>query len=143
VDFQALQLILNPDWEMVDAATSDANFDHLVKYAEKIKDVKFKHRIIDAVDLYYRCRDDYKNSDSMPIIFDCELFQVQRVDNVAEVGYGFYFKDTVEYGLYRFFVDDDTDKTYYSYFRSDNKFENEVRLDARIEFDGPFSSELN
>jgi hypothetical protein len=143
VNFHALQRALNEDWETIATATSDSDLEHLEKYAQKIKDTKFKQRITDAVDVFYRFRDGYERIDDTPIIFENDVIQVQHAYHIAEFRYGIYFKDTDEYGLYSFFVDDDRDKTYYSYYRSDHKFENEGYLETLIEFDGPMRSELN
>ncbi len=138
VRFHALQIALDKDWKMIGPATSHGDLEHLKEYAQRIKDTKFKQRIIDAIDVFYRTRDSYEKIEDSPIIYENDSFQVQHAYDVASIRYGIHFKDTDEYGLYSFFVDDDRDKTYYSYYRSDEKYETEGWLEE-IEFDGPFN----
>ncbi len=139
VRFHALQIALNEEWKMIGPATSRDDLKHLKEYVIKIKDTIFKKRIVDAVDVFYRAKSDYETIDGSPILYENDIFQVQHAYDVAEIRYGIYFKDTDEYGLYSFFVDDEKDKTYYSYYRSDGTFKTEEYLVDSIEFDGPFN----
>ena len=130
VKFQALQSVLIEDWKLVGSATSQNDLEHLKKYVQEIKDTIFRQRIVNAIDVFYKSRND-------DVKFENDVFQIRPVYHIAENRYGIYFKDTDEYGLYCFFVHDDPDKVSCSYYRSDEKYENEGCLDANIEFDGP------
>ena len=43
IQFHALQRVLDEDWRLRSAATSDSDLEHLEKYVQKIKDTKFRH----------------------------------------------------------------------------------------------------
>jgi hypothetical protein len=134
VNFHALRLAPNEEWN---TATSNRNLEHLEKYARRIKDTKFKQRLIDANRIFNAGREDYEYSADSLILFENHAINVRHVYHIAEKRYGFHFKDTNEYGLYGVFYDDGRDKTYFSYFRSDQNFETEKYLDTLVDFDGP------
>ncbi|WP_446993340.1 hypothetical protein [Rhizobium leguminosarum] len=52
------------------------------------------------------------------------------IEYSPEIGYGIHFADTGEYGLHTVFFDDERDKTYRSYYRSDSKFKEQQYLDT-------------
>ena len=131
VKFQALQRALNPDWEFRAPATSDGDREHLQEYARKIKDTRFRQRSVAAVNEFWARRSDARLSDTDqgPLAYETNVLAVHRVPHFAENRFGFHFKDTNEYGLYGSFYDDDRDKTYESFYRSDRLFKSENHLD--------------
>ena len=140
VKFQNLQRALNDEWKSVGPANNQDDLAHLKKYAQEIKDTKLKQRIVEAIGIFYRFRDDYESDDGSLVLYENDVFQIRNVHHFAENRYGIYFKDTDEHVIYGFFIGDDIDEVYYGYYRSDEKYEAEERLDEHIEFDGPFSA---
>jgi hypothetical protein len=136
VRFHALQCATNRDWRMSGDATSEVDLEHLKKYVQRVKDTKFKRRIIAAVETYHSRRDLYETEANSRTVFENDVIEVLGVSHFAENRHGIHFKDTDEYGLYGSFYDDDRDKYYYTYFRSDPTFETETGLDIITDFDG-------
>ncbi len=130
VKFHALQRVLDADWQLRGAATSDENLDHLEKYVQKIKDTKFRQRLVAAVSEFFTHRQGNRLTDPEgAAAYESGSLAVYFVPHFAENRYGFHFKDSNDFGLYASFYDDGRDKTYESFYRSDRKFETEVYLD--------------
>lgn len=135
VKFHSLQRAINPDWKFRQAATSEESLNHLQTYVQKIKDTRFKQRFERAVSEFF------DRGEIMPlvipsgsVVYETRILAVYHIDHFAENRYGFHFKDTSEFGLYSSFYDDERDKTYERFYRSDRKFEAETYLDhLRIE----------
>lgn len=126
IKFHALLMALDENWRMRGPATSDRDLEHLEKYVKRIKDTKFRQRLMAAVgEFFARTRGDSLT----PAGYETDLLSVRYVRHFAENRYGFHFKDTNEFGLYGSFYDDSRDKTYEHYYRSDRQFEAEVHLD--------------
>lgn len=53
VKFQALMRVADPDWKFYAAATSEKELEHLIGYVRKLKDTRFRHRLAEAVELFY------------------------------------------------------------------------------------------
>lgn len=122
--FLAMQRATNSNWQFV-KATSDDDLDHLVKYVSKIKDTKFRLRLERAIsDYYVWCADSDRDGD----VFEYGHVVVQPVSHFAETRYGIYLKDTNEFGLYGLFHAND-ERIFHSFYRSDNSFREEKRLD--------------
>jgi SAM-dependent methyltransferase len=132
VRFHALQRVLDEGWKFRGDATSDRDLEHLQKYVEKIKDTKFRQRLLAAVDQFFTHRTDNRLSAEGPLAYETNALAVFYVHHFAENRYGFHFKDTDEFGLYGSFYDDSRDKTYQSLYRSDRKFEAEMRLSGDL-----------
>lgn len=128
VKFHALQRMLDESWRFRGDATSDRDLEHLQKYVEKIKDTKFRQRLLAAVDQFFAHRPGNRLTDG-PLAYETNALAVFYVHHLAENRYGFHFKDTDEFGLYGSFYDDSRDKTYQSLYRSDRKFGAEISLD--------------
>ena len=62
------------------------------------------------------------------VVYETKVLAVSHVSHFAESRWGFYFKDTNEFGLYTSFSDDNN-KNYECFYRSDSKFEEEIYLD--------------
>jgi hypothetical protein len=129
VKFHALQRVLDEGWTFRGEATSDRDLEHLQKYVEKIKDTKFRQRLLAAVDQFFIHRTDNRLSAEGPLAYETNALAVFYVHHFAENRYGFHFKDTDEFGLYGSFYDGSRDKNYHSFYRSDRKFEAEISLD--------------
>jgi len=141
VKFQALQRALHPDWH--EAATSDKNLEHLQKYVRRIKDTKFRQRLMTAEKEFNAHRRAAKSSVPLndprvppSLAYETDVLAVYNVPDYAEIKYGFHFKDTNEFGLYAWFYDDMKDKTYEHFYRSDRKFEAAHPLDD-LQVDAP------
>jgi hypothetical protein len=80
------------------------------------------------VDELYRRGNLFGHSNG-PIVHETDLLAVHLVPHIAEIRYGFHFKDTNEFGLYGSFYDDSRDRTYRRFYRSDPKSEAEIDLD--------------
>jgi hypothetical protein len=133
VKFQALQHALDPNWH---AATSDKDLEHLREYVRKIKDTKFRQRLMAAVKEFDGYRRGAKhsiplNDSRVPpsLAYETDVLAVYDVPDFAEIKYGFHFKDTNEFGLYALFYGDNIDETHESFYRSDRQFEAERHLD--------------
>lgn len=130
VKFQALQIALNPDWKYRAAATSDKSLEHLREYVRKIKDTRFRQRLVAAVDEFYTHRSSNRSTDpdQWSPAYETKMVAVYYVPHIAENRFGFHFKDTDEFGLYGSFSNDG-DKFYQSFYRSDRLFKSENYLD--------------
>jgi hypothetical protein len=118
-------MALDKDWQLQDPATSDKDLKHLEEYVEKIKDTKFRQRLVAAVEEFYARR----GGGGLTSGYETDLLAVRYVHHYAETRYGVHFKDTGEFGLYSYFYDDRKDKTYERYYRSDREFIAEIALD--------------
>jgi hypothetical protein len=126
VKFHSLTRALDENWWARGDATSDRDLEHLEEYVQKIKDTKFRQRLIAAIDEFSaHSSDDAQGR----IIYETDILAVYRVPHFAETRYGFHFKDTNEFGLCGSFYHDVKDKFYQSLYRSDPKFEIEGYLD--------------
>jgi hypothetical protein len=99
VKFQALKLVLDEGWRFRSAATSDRDLEHLEKYVQKIKDTKFRQRLMAAIDEFFTHRRGNRLSDEGPIAYETDVLAVFCVPHFAENRYGFHFKDTNDFGL--------------------------------------------
>ncbi len=133
VKFHALQCALDEDWEVCGSATSDSDLEHLESYVQSIKDTKFMQRLRSAVAEFYSRRSDDHSGERTS--YETDFLAVYPVSHVAEIRWGFHFKDTNEYGLYGSFHHDDG-RIFESFFRSDKDFEAEEVLDD-LSIDGP------
>jgi hypothetical protein len=76
VKFHALKLVPDEGWRFRSAATSDRDLEHLEKYVQKIKDTKFRQRLVVAFDEFFAHRrgnqrrggdeEDFKGTGSNP-----------------------------------------------------------------------------
>jgi hypothetical protein len=134
VKFHALKCVLDEGWRLRGAATSDRDLEHLKKYVQKIKDTKFRQRLVAAVDEFYLHGFDNRldHAPGEPD-YKTKALAVYRVHHFAEIRYGVHFKDTDEFGLYGSFHGDD-DREYRGYYRSDHTFKAEIYLD-HLHFD--------
>ena len=130
VKFHALQRALDPDWHFRGSATSDKDLEHLQDYVRKIRDTRFRQRLVAAIGEFFANRQRDRMSDPEGAsAYETDVIAVYYVPHIAENRYGFHFKDTNEFGLYGSFYDDSRDKTYQSFYRSDRKFAAEIYLD--------------
>jgi hypothetical protein len=111
VKFHALQRVMNADWQFRGRATTDKDLEHLRSYVQKIKDTKFRQRLLSAMAEFLR-RDDRSGLPEGLVIYETDTLAVFHVPHFAENRYGVHFKDTDEFGLYGSFYDDGRDKTY-------------------------------
>lgn len=128
VKFHALERVLDEGWKFRSPATSDSEVEHLEKYVQKIKDTKFRQRLMAVVDEFYAVTRIPSRKEGQ-IAYETDALAVYRVPRIAETRYGFHFKDTNEFGLYGSFYDDTRDRNYRNFYRSDRKFEAEIYLD--------------
>jgi hypothetical protein len=130
VKFHALQCALDPDWQFRTSATTEKDLEHLQSYVQKIKDTRFRQRLIAALgDFFAHRQRNLQFNPEGSVAYETDTLAVYYIHHYAENRYGFHFKDTNEFGLYGSFYDDSRDKTYQSFYRSDRKFEAEVTLD--------------
>ncbi len=136
VKFESLQNALDRHWNRFRYihATSDGDLKHLEQYVIRIKDTKFKQRLEAAIREFF-CYTSAKSLSRLDVnakgwIYETDVFAACYVSHYAENRYGFYFKDTNEFGLYGIFFADGRDEPYRSFLRSDAKFEAEKCLDA-------------
>ncbi|WP_173419056.1 hypothetical protein [Ensifer adhaerens] len=113
---------------------SEREAEQLDKAIRKRKDRAFENRLRDAMERYYALLRALRN---VPGGIDVNTYddgtvsiRSVLVEHSPEIGYGIHFADTNEYGLHTVFVDDDRDKTYRSYYRSDSKFKEQQYLDT-------------
>jgi hypothetical protein len=136
IEFQALKRALDDDWKRaldfnwdLRSVTSDEELAHLKEYIQQIKDTRFRQRLVAAVDEFYAHRAGDDNSFGRSrIVYETKVLAVSWVDRSPENGWGFHFKDTDEFGLYSFFLDDNN-KEFQHLYRTDSKFEEEIYLD--------------
>lgn len=131
VRFHAVSRVLDEKWGMRGEATNDQTLQHCREYARKIKDTRFRQRLIAAIDDFYKhsvTPNRLAKTQTEPA-YENRSIAVFHVDHIAENRYGIWLKDTDEYGIYSFFYDDERDKTYKSYYRSNRMFEAETLLD--------------
>jgi hypothetical protein len=107
VRFHALERAADEDWKFRDPATSDENLEHLLSYVLKIKDTRFRQRIIAAVSQFFaHKRGNWSNRVEGPIAYETDALQFTTLSTLAENRYGFHFKGTGEFGLYGSFPRD-------------------------------------
>jgi len=126
VRWQSLQIAGDPAWKYVAKPTSDADAEHAVTYAKRLKDTRFKKRLEETMRLYWFSRNDTES-----LNLDNDFFSVRYVSHVAERRYGIHLKDTDEFGLFSVFYGDD--RNFESYYRSSPDFSEEISLDATVE----------
>jgi len=127
IRFQVLQAAIDEDWPGT-GAISDPELEHLDSYAQSFKDTLFKARMEQALgefQAYRRGKGDLGAADT----YETSVLAVRPVAHFAEVRYGIHFKDTNEFGLYGAFVDDDPEKIFRSFYRSNAGFTEESILD--------------
>ncbi|WP_262298999.1 hypothetical protein [Microvirga sesbaniae] len=133
VEFHALQHAMEEHWKDL-PATSERALEHLREYVRKIKDTRFKRRIIEAEKEYFAYRQGLDEGSGTTILtrgrerYETRQLAVLPVPHVAESRLGIHFKDTDEYGIFSVFYGDD--KTFYSQYRSNATFEKETYLDT-------------
>lgn len=91
----------------------------------KYKDRRLKQAMEEAMGRYHAWRQDRDNSETEFKDRDYEVILLighPSREFTPEIEYGIVCKMLGEFGIYSFFVDDDRDKTYYSYHRSDSTF---------------------
>jgi hypothetical protein len=131
VRFHAIKRVDDPEWRELQPILTEKEREHLYGYIKKIKDTRFKRRMVDAVSEYYAKKTGLSDwqSPSGGVLYETSRMIVFRVDEIAETCLGVLFNDTQEYGLYTFFAADD-DRTYKSYYRSDRMFKERGYLDT-------------
>jgi hypothetical protein len=129
IHFQALQAAIDENWPGT-GATSDQELEHLDSYAQSFKDTLFKARMEHALDEFHAYRRG-KGDTGAADTYETSTLAVRPVAHFAEVRYGINFKDTNEFGLYGVFVDDDPEKIFRSFYRSNAGFTEESVLDER------------
>jgi hypothetical protein len=130
VKFHALQRVLNDHWQFRGQATSEEDLKHLQSYVQKIKDTRFRQRLIRAVgEFFAQRRTDVYGLPEGQVLYETDTIAVFHVPHFMESRYAFQFKDTNEFGLYSSFYDDDRDKNYQSFYRTDRRFQHETHLD--------------
>ena len=137
VKFHAIQRAVNPDWHFRGAATSDESLKHLHSYISKISDTRLRQKLQAAQKEIDFVRYRQRGLGDPNELFETALFAAYRVPHIMETRYGVYFKDGDEYGLISTFYDDERDKTYVNFYRSDRMFQKEeilddLRLEQRI-----------
>lgn len=129
VRFVAVLIATDESWKRFHGLSQE-ELEHLTEYVQRIKDTKFKLRLQRAIqDYYVWCSAKPENEYQ----FDYGPVSVRYVRHFAESRYGVHFKDTNEYGLYGFFVHDETKpngepRITYSYYRSDPTFQEQGYL---------------
>ncbi len=113
---------------------SDREAEQLDKAIRKRKDRAFKKRMLDAMDRYHVLLRALRN---VPGGIDVNTYddgtvsiRSVLVEYSPEIGYGIHFADSGEYGLHTVFFDDERDKEFLSYYRSDAKFKEQQILDT-------------
>jgi hypothetical protein len=94
---------------------------------QELRDRKFRKSLEAAIDKYYVARQVREECGSEMRNYEDRYIGVFRLQSYADVRYGIHLKDTNEYGVYSFFIHDDS-KTSTSYSRSDASFGNEQAL---------------
>ncbi len=156
VKYHALMRILDTDWQHVLTATDEGDLEHLRGYVARIKDTKFKQRVLAAVREYQEVKwsgYDTREITSQPsyepgatALYETGAFAIFALPNSMSVGrsyslyfYGLWLKDVDEYAIYEMGrLDDREPPTAYTYVeRSDQRFEtreniDELRLDRPL-----------
>ena len=109
VKFHALQRMLDEGWWLRGAATSDRDLEHLEQYVRKIKDTKFRQRLIAAIDEFQTFASAKQLSrldepGKSPYVYETNVLAVRDVPHFAESRTGFHFIDTNEFALYGVFL---------------------------------------
>jgi hypothetical protein len=99
----------------------------LQRCMQELIDRKFRKSLEAAIDKYYVARQVREECGSEMRNYEDRYIGVFRLQSHADVRYGIHLKDTNEYGVYSFFVHDDS-KTSTNYSRSDASFGNERAL---------------
>jgi len=103
----------------------DYNRNFFEQYVQRIKDTKFKQKVLREIRAYL---DTKVITDKVDLTYTLRNIEIREIDHFADRRYGLYFKDTNEYAIYEVFYDGS--KAYESVYRSDNNFEVEEILDA-------------
>lgn len=113
---------------------SDRESEQLDKAIRKSKDRAFKKRMLDAMERYHvlmRALRDVAGGNDVNVYEDGTVsVRSVFVEYSPEIGYGIHFADTNEFGLHTVFFDDEKDRTYRSYYRSDSKFKEQGYLET-------------
>lgn len=117
--YQALLAAIDPEWSRY-RPTDERNLKHLEEYVGRIKDSRLRRRIDEAVREFDVFR--YAKGWSDVTSYETNKLSVRHVPHIAENRFGIHFKETNEFALYCFFADD-SNKFYYSYYRSNPNFE--------------------
>lgn len=124
-EFQALMANSDEHWKCF-RATNDSDLKHLKDYSNRIKDTKFKKRLVAAVREYWAfrrgCRLENTTIPHGDLPYETDTFSAKKIHHMFELAWGYHFKDTNEYGLHTIFDGDDK-KSFISFERSDAKFE--------------------
>ncbi|MFC0241843.1 hypothetical protein [Rhodopseudomonas telluris] len=125
VKFHSLQRAGSEAWRELFPMLSTKEREHLVKYIREVKDKKFKERLKQAVREYRLATVskpiDFETPDG-GLVYENQDIAVFRLYDIAENAEGYWFKDTDEYGVHSSFYDDERDKSYESWYRSDRIF---------------------
>jgi len=110
-------------WDPPELADDPDYLDDLAEYAKRVADTKLKQALNLAYKEYtaYRRGTNFESSES----YQTDWFRVEEVYHVADHRWGFHFFKTNDFGLVTSFVDD---KEYVHFYRSDEKFEEEIFL---------------
>lgn len=133
VKFHSLQRAASEEWRWQPAMLNTKEQEHLVKYIREVKDRKFRERLKEAVkefDIARGVKFDLEITDG-GMLYESRNIAVYKLQDYAESMEGYWFKDTNEYGVHSSFYDDERDKSYESWYRSDRTFEKRESLLAR------------
>jgi hypothetical protein len=98
-NFQALLIASDAHWKYFMVADEG---EHLAGYVREVHDTKLQLDIERAVGEYYRAGTQRGD------VFDTPEYRVQGVEHFAENRLGVHVKETNEFGLYGFFIFDET-----------------------------------
>ncbi|MGP9811374.1 hypothetical protein ACTZWT_07670 [Rhodopseudomonas sp. NSM] len=126
VRFHSLQRAASEEWRLLMPMLSEKEEEHLLGYARKVRDTKFKERIKQAVREYDAARPSKLTDFQIPdgeMLYDSLNFAVYKLHDIAESMEGYWFKDTNEYGIHSAFYGDKVGDVYEHWYRSDQTFE--------------------
>lgn len=133
LSYQTLLQALDVNWRHKGATTAD-NLAHLEEYVRRVKDTRFKQRLERAAEIFFAYQQgEYfagKAREAGSPLYNSSVFSVYHAYDLAGIRHGFHFKDTNEYGVESSFRDDDRDRTYRHYGRSDMTFTEDASLDT-------------
>lgn len=126
-NFQAILIAAEPHWKYFSVADAK-EAEHLAGYVRQVHDTKLQLDIERAVGEYHRAGTQRGD------VYETRDYRVQNVEHFAENRLGVHVKASNEFGLYGFFIFDETEpdgspKIHYSYYRSDPSFQSEGGLD--------------
>lgn len=127
IHFQTILIASDEHWRYFICISGEEE-QHLAEYVQKVKDTKLRIDIERAMAEFYAWN---KSGSYEP--YESQRYAVQRLSHFAENRYGVFVKSSNQYGIHGFFVADDTlpdgsPKIYYSHYRSDRSFQNEIPL---------------